>query len=323
MPRLLIYSASDFIGGLPNEVRFTAAGDGPFEVTLRPGAKPTVVEVIDNDRVFDESDRSQVLAQDVVVGGEALSAGTTIITAYDLLNLSSGHQVTSLHFGGTGDQQGPVDGLVSTVRLEPGTTYVFDRDRTSHRQDNFYEEFVACFTQGALIDTPTGRCAIETLRVGDLVETIDTGPQPIRWIGACEVSAMGELAPVRFAPGALGNDRPLEVSPEHRMLMSGARAEVLFGQTEVLIPAKALVDGVQITRVPRPQVTYMHLLLDAHEIIRVNGACAETLLLSDLSLRGTHGMDAATRLDLLVPPTVQMQAARVCLKPWEAALFAA
>lgn len=43
---------------------------------------------------------------------------------------------------------------------------------------------VPCFAAGTMIRTPAGDVAIETLRVGELVMTLDGGPQPVRWIGS-------------------------------------------------------------------------------------------------------------------------------------------
>ncbi|MBL9056263.1 MAG: Hint domain-containing protein, partial [Rhodobacteraceae bacterium] len=41
-----------------------------------------------------------------------------------------------------------------------------------------------CFLRGTRITTPDGPRAIEDLAEGDLVTTLDHGPQPIRWIGS-------------------------------------------------------------------------------------------------------------------------------------------
>ena len=61
-----------------------------------------------------------------------------------------------------------------------------------------------CFTPGTLITTPEGPRRVEEIRVGDLVTTMDHGPQPVRWIGRRTVGAMDGFAPVRIEAGALG-----------------------------------------------------------------------------------------------------------------------
>jgi Ca2+-binding RTX toxin-like protein len=41
---------------------------------------------------------------------------------------------------------------------------------------------IPCFTTGTMIRTPHGDVRIEELAIGDLVCTLDNGPQPLRWI---------------------------------------------------------------------------------------------------------------------------------------------
>ncbi|MFZ1727592.1 MAG: Hint domain-containing protein [Albidovulum sp.] len=133
-----------------------------------------------------------------------------------------------------------------------------------------------CFTAGTLIAVPGGTVAVETLAPGDLVETLDHGPQVLRWIGQRRVPATSDLAPVRFAVGALGNDAVLLVSPQHRMLLRGALAELYFGQDEVLVAAKHLIGSPGVTCQEQTEVTYLHLLFDRHEIVFANGAPSES-----------------------------------------------
>ncbi len=90
------------------------------------------------------------------------------------------------------------------------------------------------FITGTTIRTPNGGRAIETLKVGGLVTTMDRWPQPIRWIGRRNVAATDNAAPVFTKAGALDNTTDLCVSQHHRMLLRDWRAELLFGQTEVL-----------------------------------------------------------------------------------------
>ena len=133
-----------------------------------------------------------------------------------------------------------------------------------------------CFTPGTLIDTPSGLKRIETLRTGDLVLTLDDGPQPIRYIADETFDASAEHAPIRFAKGAIGNDRPLLVSPQHRMLISGWQAELFYGQEEVLVAAKHLVNGTTVTRETGKTVRYIHLLFARHQIIWGGGVPSES-----------------------------------------------
>ena len=133
-----------------------------------------------------------------------------------------------------------------------------------------------CFTAGTLIAVPGGTARVERLVPGDLVETLDHGAQVLRWIGQRSVAGRGDLAPVRFARGAVGNARPLLVSPQHRMLVGGWAAELFFGQDEVLVAARHLVGSPGVTRHETESVRYVHLLFDRHEIVFAEGAASES-----------------------------------------------
>jgi hypothetical protein len=137
-------------------------------------------------------------------------------------------------------------------------------------------ETIICFSTGTAIQTPSGERRIETLSAGDLVCTLDNGPQQIRWIGQKTVRATGALAPIRFARGTLGNYRDLLVSPQHRMLCGGHKTRLHFGMSEVLAPARSLVDDFGVTIEYGGIVTYVHMLFDAHEIVIANGAPSES-----------------------------------------------
>ncbi len=141
------------------------------------------------------------------------------------------------------------------------------------------DEFVqiACFTEGSPIATPDGDRAVEDLCVGDYVATLDAGAQPVRWIGHSRVLGNGPACPVRIPAGALGNRRALAVSPQHRFLWSGWRAELFFGTHEVLIKARHLVrwNGIHWDR-GRGIVGYWHLMLDHHRLLNNSGAWSES-----------------------------------------------
>lgn len=123
-----------------------------------------------------------------------------------------------------------------------------------------------------MIGTPRGDRRIEHLSEGDLVLTVDDGPQPIRWIGSTSVRATGGLAPVRFARGTLGNDRDLFVSPLHRMLVRTPTSN----KGEVLVPAIDLVDNFRATVAYGGMVTYHHFMFDRHQMVLANGLPSES-----------------------------------------------
>lgn len=133
-----------------------------------------------------------------------------------------------------------------------------------------------CFTAGTMIATPEGKRAVEDLKAGDLVLTVDHGPQPLVWVGSTTVVSEGKLAPIRFEAGVFGLDRPLLVSPQHRMLVEDWQASYLFGLSEALVPAHTLVNDDTVTRVEGGEIEYFHLLFKQHEIVIANGAKSES-----------------------------------------------
>ncbi|WP_458792992.1 Hint domain-containing protein [Yoonia sp. MH D7] len=141
---------------------------------------------------------------------------------------------------------------------------------------NLGTSVVVCFTKGTLIATASGERPIETLSAGDLVRTLDHGFLPIRWIGSARHPAVGALAPIMIRKGVLGNQRDLMVSPQHRMLLTGWRAELFLGECEVLTTAKSLINDRDIFRVEGGFVDYFHILFDNHEIIFAEGAPSES-----------------------------------------------
>jgi len=288
MPYLYLYSPDDFVQGLPDESGAMAAGSPGFTLTLKADAAPTLVEVTDDDLVFDEVDGSKTLARTVNLDGDTIAAGTSINSAYDLIDTGSGHKVTSFHFGGDGYQQGPVDGIASTVELTPGASYSFNTERTSHQQNNQYTDFAACFSMGTLIATPDGPRTVETIGPGTLIDTADHGPRPVltvlqRRIGVSDLRDTPRLRPIVICAGALGQGLPgrdLRVSPQHRLLVASPIVARMFGAGEALIAAHRLTGLPGIFPAPGlAPVTYLHVVMDRHEVIFANGAPTESLYL--------------------------------------------
>ncbi|OUS37242.1 hypothetical protein A9Q94_06475 [Rhodobacterales bacterium 56_14_T64] len=155
----------------------------------------------------------------------------------------------------------------------------------------------ACFVAGTLITTENGAVAVEELEIGALINTRDHGTQPLRWVGRSSRRAEGRDAPVVFSAGALGNHDRIAVSPNHRVLITSQRADLLFGETEVLVKAKHLVnDGTIRVQADGQQVIYVHLLFDQHEIICGNGLESESYHPAAETL---DAFDAETRAEVL------------------------
>lgn len=167
-------------------------------------------------------------------------------------------------------------------------------------------EALAAYAGDTLIDTPDGPRAAATLAAGDVVTTLANGSRPLRWVGRRRVSALEMLAhpglrPVAFAPGTMGNDRALLVSPRKRLLIDDWRAAVYFGEDRVLVSASALVDDQAARQVlPADGVDYVVLLCDRHEILLAEGALSESFHPGEAGLAGLSAKDR-TALAGIVP----------------------
>lgn len=166
----------------------------------------------------------------------------------------------------------------------------------------------ACFAPTTPIETPQGPRPAGSLRAGDLVETVDAGPQPVLWSGRIALPALGGLRPVRLCPPGFGETRDLWLMAQHRLALSGPTVDYLFGQDEVLIAAQHLVDGCHALQPTRAGVLQWHgILLADHHLLIADGcrieslyagrlarqpALAATTALADLARAGTlpaHG----------------------------------
>ncbi|MEO0991887.1 MAG: Hint domain-containing protein [Pseudomonadota bacterium] len=166
-----------------------------------------------------------------------------------------------------------------------------------------------CFTPGTLIATLAGPKPVETLVPGDLIVTLDAGPQPLvllkeQQFDAAHFRKEPRQLPVTIGKDALGPglpDQPLTVSPQHRMLVRSPVAERMFGSEEILIPAVHLEGLPGVERSAPEDVRYLHVVLPVHAVIFANGAPSETLYL------GGEMQDTLTRLDFV---KLQAQARR-------------
>ncbi|MEM9551306.1 MAG: Hint domain-containing protein [Pseudomonadota bacterium] len=178
-------------------------------------------------------------------------------------------------------------------KTKPPSFWTFDQ----HNKDF---EYVG-YAKGTLIQTPDGPREVESLRIGDLIDTQDHGPQPIRWLRADKQQLDGVSAedmPLLISAGSLGPGRPsrdLVVSPLHRIVLGGFdQATFAFG-TEVFAPAKALksLRGVRPMMGKRSMI-WIRFAFDRHAVVDANGCKAESLLLEPMALR-----------DVMIPDVTQ------------------
>lgn len=197
---------------------------------------------------------------------------------------------------------------------QPGTIRITSGDESGQIGGVSFENFetinfdIICFASGSLISTPTGQKPVEELKVGDLVDTVDNGAQPVRWIQSRHLSkatleANPHLRPVLIRAGALGAglpERDLLVSPQHRLLVSSKLAERMFGRQQVLIAAKQLLELEGFDFAECETVTYVHFLCDKHEIVYGEGAPCESLYVGEQTLKSL-GADEVQEIAQLFP----------------------
>ncbi len=180
-----------------------------------------------------------------------------------------------------------------------------------------------CFARGTMIQLANGaEKLIQDLVEGDSVLTRDNGAQEVRWVGGRMAPAYGHLAPIVITNGALGNHADLIVSPQHRMLLSDWRAEVMLGSHEVLVKAQDLLNGDTIYRREGGVVEYFHILFDNHEIIYAEGIPSESLHINKTTLDSLAIESRAEIIELFPQieshPQVSAVASRMSLKSYEA-----
>lgn len=193
---------------------------------------------------------------------------------------------------------------------------------------------VICFTPGTRIETPEGLRRVESLREGDKVLTRDSGAQEIQWVGrrrmtGARLYTMPYLRPIRIRAGAFGTGRPDEellVSPDHRILLKGAPARALFNTPEVLVAARDLVNGHSVNvDLGLKEVTYVHLLLPSHHVIRANGVDTESFHPASAHFEALEESDRrrlqAARPDVADNPAQYGDYARRTLSRSEAAIL--
>ncbi|PYF10201.1 Hint domain-containing protein [Rhodobacter viridis] len=166
-------------------------------------------------------------------------------------------------------------GLASSERLKPGRAYRITGLEAEGMLTPFASQSI-CFAAGTLIATRRGPKPVEELTPEDPLQTSDNGYRPVQWVGRWRVGGLGAAAPVRFAPGVLGNDRALFVSGQHRVLIRPTTGP-LAGE-EVLVAAKALVGLPGIARAPCERVEWVHVMMPTHEVIFAESARAESML---------------------------------------------
>jgi hypothetical protein len=308
--------------GQVNTIKIAIAdgGDAEFDSNLliAGNSVQTALIATDDDIVLTSDDPAEfdILANDISTTGSTLTIteinGQPVVVG-DTVTLPTGEVITLTPSGFILVDDGTATGTNSfsyTVSDGAGNTDVGFVTVT---------QTVPCFVAGTLIETPSGPRRIEQFRVGDMVTTLDHGPQPVRWVGLRRLSgqdldAAPALRPIRIARGALGDGLPLSdllVSPQHRVLVRSRIARRMFDQDEVLVAAKQLLTLPGVTTVEGARSTvYVHLLFDRHEILLSNGAATESFFTGPEALKSVGPLAQAEILTLF-PSLKDRSAARM------------
>ncbi|MEM1273836.1 MAG: Hint domain-containing protein [Pseudomonadota bacterium] len=281
-------------GGTPQPFDFTTTNTtgsvvADYEFQISASATPVTLSIEDDDPDFDDgfidfpnnstAGNNQLLSAPVTVNGVAYGPATMGDPPSAQVELEFGFSTTDGQTFYVVRIDGVNVGLTGTVLPQPGQ--VIEVDTAFDGQEEPYVS-VPCFTAGTWIDTAAGPRRVESLRQGDLISTIDSGPQPLHHLTISEISLpelliRPSLRPIEIMAGAFGNTRALFVSPQHGILVRGAAAEIHFGAPEVLVPAKALAGGRRARIAPLTRaVTYVHLIFQRHHLLCTEGMISES-----------------------------------------------
>lgn len=250
-------------GGIGDDSLLGGAGNDVFVYNVGDGADIIADFNVGNSGAIGDGDASNNDVIDLSAFYDSMGELRADFDDDGVLNQSN-----SIPNGGTVDYSDNAQfGSGDSLTFQGADRYDLTADNTG----------VVCFVKGTLIATPLGAQPIETLRPGALVQTRDNGVQTLRWIGRrrlgrTKLQRQPDLKPIRIAPGLVGGEAPLIVSPQHGVLialegaetlvrarhlamMSGGHARVLSGQREVI---------------------YYHMMFDAHQIVFANGAATES-----------------------------------------------
>ncbi len=159
----------------------------------------------------------------------------------------------------------------SSLTMQGATSQSFTYDTTG----------LECFASDTLIDTPKGAVRAGALRPGDLVTTLDHGPQPLLWVGVRRLEGHHLRGNVRRRPvlvrqGVLGARRDLFVSRQHGLVVGDNLSRAIH--------LCRTMKGVRIAHGKR-HVTYVHLLFERHQIVISEGVPSESFYPGPSALR--------------------------------------
>lgn len=305
----------------PDGTIFQFSGGTPATVTLDDTSANTDVLEDDDYAHHIITDGAGLVATSTGVESESL----IYVRALDALGNQTGPTITITVFSQDNNAQS-IWGFHSDTPLVAGKQYVkTGGDSIGSATYTALATQPVCYAEGTLIDTPNGPVAVQNLRPGDLVWTLDHGPVPIRWT-QCDAQSLdlvsADQKPVLIATGALGPELPtqdLTVSPQHRILVGGHRQLQGRFETVAFAPAKSLTSLRGIRHMKgKQQILWFHFACERHEVVVANGCLSESLLLGPMVVKGMTAAERHALIDIFgLTPTLDTAlngaSARDCL----------
>lgn len=161
---------------------------------------------------------------------------------------------------------------------------------------------------GALVSTIEGPRPIDALRPGDLLLDAEGSPRPLRWIEARPRLCLGRTAPICLRAPYFGLIRDLLVTPQTRLLQTGAIVDYLCGTEAVLANAADMATGRAVVRDrSKPMRIFYHMMLDDPACIRVENSPIETVHLGDVMASGDQQISqSACPIDADTTPSLPL-----------------
>ncbi len=287
------------------------------------------IDITDGDPNFADNDGSQRLSGGQSFDGVSYGNRTRIEAEYSIqVEDPDGNVYTFVGFNfvsGGGAQFATVEGLAFVEGPSgfppPGVPLTVVSADTTPSIPFTDLDTPPCFTRGCMIETPSGPVLVQDIKVGDWVTTVDNGPQQITWVGSRRLPQAVLDRHINFKPilikrdamGAGCPDRDMHLSPQHRVLVSDWRAELFFGEAELLVPVTKLRNDHSIlTDHKSGGVEYFHIMCSNHEIIMANGLPSESFL---PSAGKTDAFETANELDALFPDISVQRDVQITVRP--------
>jgi hypothetical protein len=125
---------------------------------------------------------------------------------------------------------------------------------------------------GAWVAWGTALPGADALCEGQSLTGIAGRAAKVVWAGPVRRPGLGLLRPVILRAPFFDRARDIVVEPSARLRLSGREVEYLFGQTEILVRARDIVNGQTVTLgEARPDMVWQGLVLDRPEVIALPG----------------------------------------------------